>query len=178
MSGLGVDKGQGRDELREIRKEASRIHESVLLSAEAQFANCKIWRWGDRLFGTTAAALAAIAGVTGLANVVSAGVAGLIAILAAGLGAVAASIGPAKIAERASTTANSYRNLQQDARIFMNIDLGSLELEEAREHLQVLVERQQELNNAAPVPSALAWRMGKKNGEQGGQDYEADGGTA
>lgn len=162
------------DQIEEIRREAARIHESALHSAETQFANCKVWRLIDRTVGTLAATLAAIAGVTGLANVFTIRAVGLIAVLSAALGAVIASLGPAKVAERASTTANSYRNLQQDARVFMKVDLASLTYDDAREHLRNLVERQQELNKAAPVPSALARRMAKRNIDEGGQDFEVD----
>lgn len=162
------------DQSEEIRREAARVHESALYSAENQFANCRVWRLFDRTMGTTAAVLAAVAGVTGLANVSTIRVVGLVAVLSAAFGAIIASVGPAKVAERASTAANSYRNLQQDVRIFMKVDLANMPHDEAREHLQTLVERQQELNKAAPVPSALARRMARKSISQGGQDYEVD----
>jgi hypothetical protein len=41
--------------------------------------------------------------------------------------------------EKAAGSANSYRALEQDARMFLRIDLSNLSVEEARDVLQKLV---------------------------------------
>jgi DNA-binding SARP family transcriptional activator len=158
----------------EIRNEAARVLEAATYSSETQFEYSKRWRRVDRWIGSVAAALAAVAGVGGLSQVFSARWAGLIAVLAAGTGAVAASIGAPQTKEKASGSATAYRALQQDARMFLTIDLGILPEDEARARLQELVERLQQLNRVAEVPSAGAWKRAKRSIEQGSQRYEVD----
>jgi hypothetical protein len=158
----------------EIRKEAQRILESATYSSETQFDYAKRWRRVDRWIGSGAAALAAVAGVGGLSQVLSARWAGFIAVLAAGTAAVAASIGAPQTKEKAAGSANSYRALQQDVRIFLAIDLTSMADDDAREKLQELVDRLQQLNQIAEIPSSWSWRRAKKSIEGGSQDFEAD----
>src|SRR6266851_382329 len=110
----------------EIRKEAERILENATYTSETQFEYSKRWRRVDRWIGSASAALAAVAGIGGLSQVLSARWAGAIAILAAGVGAVATSIGAPKTKEKAAASAISHRALQQDARIFLRIDLPIL----------------------------------------------------
>jgi type VI protein secretion system component VasF len=162
------------DRLAAVRKEAERIHESATYASETQFEYAKHWRRVDRWIGAGAAVLAAIAGVGGLSQVLSARWAGLIAVLAAGAGAVAASIGAPQTKEKASGSANAYRALQQDVRIFLTIDLESYGEEEARKRLQELVDRIQQLNAEADIPSFRAWQAAKGQIEEGAQTFEAD----
>jgi 4-alpha-glucanotransferase len=158
----------------EIRKEAARILESATYASETQFEYAKRWRRVDRWIGSAAAALAAVAGIGGLSQVLSARWAGLVAVVAAGTGAVAASIGAPQTKEKAAGSATAYRALQQDARIFLSIDLPSLPDDEAKAQLQQLVERLQQLNRATEVPSAAAWRRAKRSIERGAQRYKSD----
>jgi hypothetical protein len=158
----------------EIRKEAKRIHESTECSSETQFEYAKRWRRVDRWLGALAALLAAVAGVGGLSQVVSTEWAGLIAIVSAGVGAVAASLGAPQTKEKASVSANAYRSLQQDTRIFLEIDLPTLNQEEARKILQQLVDRHQQLNSEADIPSQNVWERAKRSLASGSQSYKAD----
>jgi hypothetical protein len=158
----------------EIRKEAERIHESTTYASETQFEYAKRWRRVDRVIGGAAAVIAAVAGVGGLSNILSARGAGLIAVVAAGLGAVAASLGAPQTKEKAAMAATAYRALQQDTRIFLNIDLPVLAEEEAREHLKELVSRSQQLNRESVLPSDSAWKKAKARIEAGAQRFEAD----
>jgi hypothetical protein len=158
----------------EIRKEAMRIHESAMLSSETQFEYAKRWRRVDRWIGGLASALAGVAGVGGLADVLTVRWAGFIAICSAVAGAVAVSLGAPKTKEKASISANAYRTLQQNARVFLNIDLPHLDKEEARERLQTLVDSLQALNRDADIPSSGAFGRAKKAISAGAQSYEAD----
>lgn len=158
-----------------IRAEASRVHESAMYTSQTQFEYSKTWRRVDRWIGGTAAALASLSAAGGLSEVLSARWAGLIALLAALTGAIATTLGAPKAKDRAHSTANALLALQQDARIFVNIDLDTMDLDDAREHLKSLVARQQELNATAEIPSGRAWRKGKANVARGGQTYQADG---
>jgi len=162
------------DAREELRKEAERVEESSRYSSQTQFEYAKTWRRVDRWLGGTAALLAAIAGAGGLSEVMSPRWAGLIALTAAGMGAVATSLGAPKAKDRAYASATALLALQQDARIFINLDLNSLSDEEARDQLRTLVARQQELSATAEIPSGRAWKRGKQNIESGGQTYEAD----
>lgn len=157
-----------------IHKEAHRVHESALHSAQTQFEYSKTWRRVDRWLGGFAAVLAALAAAGGLSEVLPARWVGLVALVSAGVGAIAATLGAPKSKERAHSSANALLAVQQDARIFMDIDLPHLKEDEAREQLQTLVSRLQELNATAEIPSARAWKKAKVNIDGGSQDYEAD----
>ena len=158
----------------ELIKEAERIHESALYSGQTQFEYSKSWRTVDRWLGAVSAGVAAVAGVTGLASILPAPTVGLVAISAAGLGAVASSLGAPKTKTQAHASANAYLALQQDARIFINVDVNNLPLSEARDRLANLVSRVQELNATAEIPSSRAWKRAKKGVEAGSQQYEVD----
>lgn len=158
----------------EILKEAKRVEESARYASETQFAYAKRWRRADRWIGGAASILAATSGVGGLADAISGRWAGLLAVLAAVAAAVAASLGAPKTKEKAAIAANGYRALQQDSRLFINVDLPDLPESEARERLQSLVERLQTLNREADIPSGPAWKEAKRNLEGGTQAYEVD----
>ena len=158
----------------EINAEAQRVHEAALWASECQYANCKIWRTAGSIISVAAAVAAGVAGVAGLADLITVQWAGGIAIASAAIGAVNSSLGAARIAADSTVAGNQYRNLQQDARVFRNIELRALADSEAREELHQLISRQQELNVSAPVPSGLARWMAKRNIKRGGQDYEVD----
>lgn len=163
------------DERRDrIRDEAANVHEAATYSSETQFEYAKRWRSVDRWVGSVAAGLAAVAGVGGLSKVLSFEWAGTIAILSALIGAISASIAARQTTEKAAGSANSYRALEQDARIFLRIDLSNLSVEEARDVLQKLVDRLQQLNREAVIPSTRTWRRAKRQIETGAQTYETE----
>jgi hypothetical protein len=158
----------------EIRKEADRVHESAKYSAQNQFEYSKTWRSVDRWLGAIAALLAACSAAGGLSEVLSSKWAGLIALMSAGAGAVATSLGAPKTKTQAHASANAYLALQQDARIFIDIDLPDMDIDEAREQLSKLVARHQELNATSEIPSKRSWKRGKRNVVNGEQQYRAD----
>jgi hypothetical protein len=157
-----------------LRDEAANIHETAKLASETQFEYAKRWRTVDRWVGSAAAALAAVAGVGGLSKVLTVAWAGGIAIASALVGAISASIAARRTTEKAAVSANSYRALQQDVRIFLNIDLDDMTVDDAREQLQKLVDRSQQLNRESEIPSDPAWRRAKKQIEGGSQTYETE----
>lgn len=160
--------------LKAIRDEAENVHEAAKLSSETQFEYAKRWRSVDRWVGSAAAALAAVAGVGGLSKLLSIAWAGGIAVASALVGAISASIAARRTTEKAAVSANSYRALQQDTRLFLNIDLDSMTVDEAREQLQKLVDRSQQLNRESEIPSDPAWKRAKKQIEGGSQTYESE----
>jgi len=128
----------------------------------------------DMTIGVSAAVAAGVAGVAGLADLITAQWAGGIAIVSAALGAVNASLGAGRIASDSTTAGNQYRNLQQDVRVFQNVEMLSLTEAEALDRLKQLIARQQDLNESSPIPTALAFWICKQNIERGGQQYEVD----
>lgn len=165
---------EGGEVATELRKEAERVEESARYSAQTQFEYSKTWRRVDRWIGGLAAALAAAAAAGGLSEVFSARWAGLVALAAAVFGAVSTALGAPKAKDRAHASANALLALQQDARIFIKVDLPTLSDEDAREQLRTLVARLQELNATAEIPSSRAWKRAKRGVEGGSQTYEAD----
>lgn len=162
------------DRHHEIQAEARRVLEAATYSSETQFEYAKRWRTVDRWIGSVAAALAAVAGVGGLSKVLSVPWAGGIAIASALVGAIAASIAARQTAEKAGVSANAYRALEQDTRMFLRIDLQAMSIDDARTTLQGLVDRLQELSREAVIPSTKAWARAKKQIEAGSQLYETD----
>lgn len=169
-----IDPNEEDSTRKQIRDEANNVHEAAKLSSETQFEYAKRWRSVDRWVGSAAAALAAVAGVGGLSKVLTVAWAGGIAIASALVGAISASIAARRTTEKAAASANSYRALQQDARMFLNIDLDSMNLEDARERLQRFVDRLQQLNRESEIPSDRAWQRAKKQIEGGSQTYETE----
>jgi hypothetical protein len=162
------------EQRKRIRAEAERVLESSTLSSETQFEYAKTWRTVDRWIGSLAAGLAAVSGVGGLAKVLSVSWAGGIAVASALIGAIAATIAAQQTTEKAGMSANSYRALQQDTRMFLQIDLDALTVEDARSTLQELVNRLQQLNRESVIPSKRAWTRARNQVEAGSQTYEAD----
>lgn len=58
--------------------------------------------------------------------------------------------------------------------MFLQIDLDSMPIEDARSTLQGLVDRQQQLNRESVIPSDKAWEKAKEQVEAGSQTYKAD----
>ena len=83
-------------------------------------------------------------------------------------------MGASRTKEKATHAAVAMRALQQDVRIFINVDLDQLELGAARERLRELVDRLQQLSVETEIPSVGAWKRAKKNVERGAQDYATD----
>jgi hypothetical protein len=69
---------------------------------------------------------------------------------------------------------NAYLGLRNDARRLRTIDLLSLPVDEARQTLEELTGRETEINNGAPIPSRLAFWLGRRNIARGGTTYRID----
>jgi hypothetical protein len=158
----------------EVSNEAKRIEESAMCAAETQFEFSKTWRRADRILAAISAVLAAIAGVGSLSETVGPMGSGVVAIVAAGAAAIAASLGAPQTKERASTSANLYRALQQDTRVFRSVTGPRMNGDDAVSALLDLKARLQELNAHAELPSNRAWRTAKRQIEEGAQDFAVD----
>lgn len=162
---------------RKLTAEAKRVEEAAKWSGQGQFEQAKIWRGSNLVLGVPASGLAAVAGAAGLATAAGRYVAAVMALVSSAFGAVMTSLNLARRIEQAQTAANAYLALQQDARVFYQVDLDEFEsYEEARAGLAELVARQQEINKSAPIPSKRAYKKAGENIEGGGQTYEVDDG--
>lgn len=157
-----------------IREEAERVQEAAKYSSQGQFEQAKIWNKRSLCIGVPASGLAAIAGVAGLATTVGRIPAALMSLIAAFLSASMTTLNYSRKIDQAHSSANSYLALQQDARIFIKVDLPVTNESEARELLAKLVARQQEINSTAPIPSEKARKRAKANIDGGGQTYAID----
>jgi hypothetical protein len=157
-----------------IAAELRRIEEAATYSAQTQFSSGKFWRGLNLCLGVPASIAAAVAGAAGLADTANARTAGVIALVAAALTAVMTTINAAQRAEQSRVAANTYLALQGDARVLRTIDLPTLDARPARDRLAKMVERRNAVNDSAPIPSFLAYLLGKRNVEKGRQTYEVD----
>lgn len=161
-----------------ISRQLSKIEEAVMWSAQGQLEAAKLWRTVNLCVGVPAAILAAIAGVTALVSTTGRIVAGIVAIVAAGLGAVVPSLNAPKRAEVAEAAGDKYLAIQQDAAIARDVDLPGRHVNDSRQILSQLAERQQDVNADATAIPRLAYRRARRNIErEGGQAYRVDSGA-
>jgi hypothetical protein len=158
----------------EIAKELLRIEEDAIYSAQTQFSSAKFWRGLNIALGIPAAVLAAVAGTTVLAEAVSPAVTAATALTAAAMTAALTILNAAQRAEQSRTVANSYLALRAEARVCRAVDLPVLEDVEARNRLGQLLTRRCTVNEAAPVPSLLAYLLGRRNIDKGRHEHEVD----
>ncbi len=160
---------------KQILTEAKRIEESAKYSAQGQFEQAKIWSKRSTFLGIPSSGLGAVAGIGGLADLFGNKVTGLLAIGAAFLTAIMTTLNYSKKIDQTHASANAYLALQQDARIFVEIDLNTINAQAGREALSELVARQQEINKTAIIPSPRAYKKAQENIKKGGQTYKVDG---
>jgi uncharacterized membrane protein YhiD involved in acid resistance len=158
----------------DIVNEAKRVHEAAMWSGQAQFEQAKIWSRRNTFLGVPSSGLAAIAGVTGIADIWGNAITGILALLASFLTAILTTLNYSKKIDQAHASANAYLALQQDARIFIEVDSKAGAVDELRESLAKLVARQQEINSTAHIPSPKAREKAEKNINDGRQRYEVD----
>jgi hypothetical protein len=166
----GVDDEQRRA----IRLELERIEDGAEYSSNSQFEQAKLWRGTNLVLGVPAAVLAAIAGATALASTAGRVTAGVLALCAAGLGAVMTTLNAARRAEQAHVAGNAYLGLRNDARRLRTIDMPGQAIDDVRGALEELSGREMEINNGAPIPSRLAFWLGRRNIARGGTTYRVD----
>lgn len=157
-----------------IARETHRIHEAVLWSAQGQFEQCKLWRMLNVLLGAPAAALAALAGGAGLASDEQLPFASILALISAALAATLTTLNPSRRITQAQASGNAYLEVQTAARQLLTIDLFTLGAEEAREQLEELTVRRDEINKTADPPGTIARRRAAQVIYSGGQAYEID----
>ena len=162
------------EDLQALAQEVHRIHESAAWSGQIQFEQLKLWRAMNTLLGVPAAVLAAISGGTGLAQPHSATVPAVLALVAAGFGAALTTLNPSRRVAQAQSAANAYLEIQTSARQLLLVDLGVLGREEARDKLNEITVRRDEVNRTADPPGQYAYWRAKHSMNKGAQSYAAD----
>src|SRR5581483_2693207 len=157
-----------------IKAEAERIYEASMYSSQGQFEQAKIWNKRNLRLGVPSTGLAAVAGATGLATTFGRIPAAIMALSAAFLTSTMTTLNYSRKIDQAHSSGNAYLSLQQDTRIFLEIDLPQKNEDEVREELAKLVARQQEINSAALLPSEKARKLAQKNIKAGSQAYKID----
>lgn len=156
-----------------VRKEAERIRESAVYSAQGQFEAAKRWRWRHWSGGVLAAGLGTGGAILTFAEC-SPVLAGAVTLGGAVTAAAMTGVRPDQLAERAQASGNEYTSLRNAARRFIDVDAQSLPHDEVRAALEELAGRADGLDRAAdPIPR-WAYERAKKNIAAGGQDFEAD----
>lgn len=169
-----MDQGQSRA----VEDELKRIEESATDSSQSQFAQAKLWQSVNLLLGLPAALLAAISGGTALAGLVGKAAAAALALGAAGFAALAVTLNASERARQSHAAANAYLGLLGAARRLRTVGLLDLTFAQARDQLDELGRRQDQINESAPIPSRWAFWLGRKNVERGGPTYAVDHGFA
>lgn len=162
------------EDKKSIEAELRRVEESALYSKESQFVAAKWWRGTNIALGVPASVLAAVAGSTVLASGSYEIWTGIAALAAGALGGIMTTVNAARRAEQGSAAANSYLAIYDAARVLRTVDLPHMERDEARDALAKLIARRDEVNRNTPIPSTLAYRIGRGNILKGNTDYAAD----
>lgn len=162
------------EDLRPLADEAVRLHESVLISSQNQFEQMKLWRGVNLLLGLPTAVLAAIAGARGLSSDSAEHVAAILALIAAGFGATLTTLNPSRRVSQSQAAANSYLEVQTALRQFVAIDIGHMSFVDARDKLEKLSSRRDEINRTADPPGRLAYWLANRNLNKGRQTYAVD----
>ncbi len=165
----------GDDERRRaIDREVRRLEESAMWSAQMQLEGTKMWRAVNLTLGLPASTLAAVSGVTALVTTAGRVAAGIIALAAAAFGATLTTVNASHRMNQAASAGNAYLEIQTAARQMREIDLPTMDLDEARAALGELTARRDEQNKTAEPPSRRLYKRARKNLDSGGQDYAVD----
>jgi len=158
-----------------IINEANRIEEDSLYSAKGHFYAGQCWVNTSLWLGGVSAIFSAIAGASALSqfdyhNIV----AGSLAIIVAALAAVSTFINPSERASVHQEAGNKYNALQNDSRIFYDIEVNNMSEQEASESLKKLNDRRNKLNLESPQIPKWAFRKARKGIEEGEASYKID----
>ncbi|WP_186815320.1 SLATT domain-containing protein, partial [Terrabacter aerolatus] len=163
-----------RSALVPIGEELARLEETARWSSQTQFEAGKSWqRWNLRL-GVPASVLGLFSGGAAYLDTLPTWVVGTGALAGAGLAAVMTILGSERRAQHAKACANTFHDIQDDARRMLLIDLGGMTDEEARTQLESLTKRYTDARHDADTPNRRAYNRARRNLEEGGQQFAID----
>lgn len=160
-----------------IINEAKRIEEDSLNSAKGHFSAGHRWGVVNFWLGTISAILSAMAGASALSqffyhNII----AGVLSIIVAGLAAIITFINPDKRSIMHKGAGNKYKALQNNARIFYEIEIAINGTDDKRnlDDLKKLNDERNNLNMGSPQIPEWAFKKAKKGIEKGEAEYKVD----
>ena len=156
-----------------VVREAKRIEEDATFSAKGHFEAARRWGHLHLWIGIPTTLVAAVAGVSALSNQkeISAG----LSLLVAATSAVFTFLNPEARASRHLRAGNAYKSLQNDARIFREVECQrGRRPNELSAELARLNQRRNKLNADSPQIPRPAFESARKGIEGGEATYEID----
>ena len=152
--------------------EARRIEEDALYSAKGHFEAAA--RWGNWHFwiGISMTITAAVGGVAALKDYPS--LAAALSFSAASFGALFTFIKPNEREDAHLKAGNAYKALNNDARMFWQIECKNLSVNQLVDNLKTLNERRNALNTESPQIPRVAYKRAKLGIKQGQATYSVD----
>jgi hypothetical protein len=157
-----------------VGEELSRLEESARYSAQVQFEAAKFWHRCNLALGVPASIFGLFTGGAAFTGKFDAWIVGTGALIGAALAGVMTVLGAERRASRAKTCANTFHDVQDDARRLLKIDLCGMDDEESRAALTALTDRYSETRQAADAPARRFYQRAKNNLAEGGQQFAID----
>ncbi len=157
-----------------IGEELSRLEESSRFSSQVQFEAAKHWHRCNLWLGVPASVFGLFTGGAAYTEQFDGWVVGTCALIGAALAGVLTVLGAERRSTRAKTCANTFHDIQDDARRLLKIRLASMDNDEAEAALAALTDRYSETRHAADAPARRFYLRAKKNLNEGGQQFAID----
>jgi hypothetical protein len=157
-----------------IGEELSRLEESARYSAQVQFEAAKSWHRWNLALGVPASIFGLFTSGAAFTGRFDAWIVGTCALIGAALAGAMTVLGAERRATRAKTCANTFHDIQDDARRLLNIDLCGLDHEGSRAALTALTDRYSEPRQTADAPAKRFYDRAKNNLAEGGQQFAID----
>jgi len=157
-----------------IGEELSRLEETARFSAQAQFETAKSWARWNFILGVPASVFGLFSGGAAFTEAFPVWVVGGGALIGAALAGILTVIGAERRATRAKTCANTFHDIQDEARRLLLINLASMNPDEGHAALMALCDRYSETRHAADAPARRFYNRAKKNITAGGQQFAID----
>lgn len=162
------------EELHSLGSEVSRLGESARISSQGHFESAKFWHRCNLVLGVLASVLGLFSGGAALTDMLPPTVVGVGALVGAGLAGTATVLGSERRGARAKTCANTFHDVQDDARRLLLVDLKNMQQPEASSAFRTLAERYSETRHAADALARRFYVRAKKNLSEGGQTFSVD----
>ena len=155
-----------------ISNETHRIEEDALHSMKGHFNAGSLWGKVHLALGLPSAVLAGWAGIEAFSD--NPQLTAILAIVSAALTATVTFLKPQAVSDNHSNAGGEYNKLKNKTRRFREIELPSLEDEEAKQLLNDLAEQRDSLNSMSPDIPRWAYNKAKSNIEEGHANYKVD----
>lgn len=157
-----------------IGDELSRLEETARFSAQGQFEAAKSWQRCNFIIGVPASVFGLFSGGAAFTEAFPVWVVGGGALIGAALAGIMTVMGAERRATRAKTCANTFHDIQDEARRLLLINLASMDPDKAHAALTAVCDRYSETRHAADAPARRFYNQAKKNITAGGQQFAID----